>query len=253
MQFLFGRLFAEDGLEEGVGGGRSLMRGQAGTEPGEDAQPAEIRLLELIAELGVKSWKHVERQIEFRAPTRHRASEVSRCDAGDDHGMVVDQDLLIAHIPATEVVLPERIAQNDHGTLARLAFIGSVQEPASGGLQPERVKEVATDEFGLNALGLLAGRESGRETGTRDNAVERGCPRPEVPEHGIREAGLVVIAPRAAGVRAVGMKDDQGFRISDGQRAEQHLIEKREDGCGCAYAQREGKDGHRDEVGRLSK
>ena len=151
-----------------------------------------------------------------------------------------------------ELVAPEIEGEDDEGVGVVGGVVGCGEEAAEGGLDAEHGEVVAGDDLGVDDVGGCAAAEAGVAGGGGEQAGEGLVLVAEILVHGVGEVVGVVAAP-AAGFTVPGgiggFEDDERGGIVDGKRAQQGLIEEREDGGVGADAEREGEDGGEREAG----
>ena len=120
------------------------------------------------------------------------------------------------------------------------------------GAQPEHFEERARDHVAVDVVGLPVHRQVDRCRVVRKGPLEDGRPVAQALEHRLRERhDSVALVARPARVGAGSVSHDQPLGPLDGQGAQHHLVEQREDRRVGSAAEREREDHDRREGGVL--
>ena len=191
---------------------------------------------------------HRDRHVEHRRAAERGALEVARRDADDRVRLAVDDDVLLEHLRVgAELVRPVGVAEHRHELSADGLVVSRIEQATEGGPDAEH-REVGTGDHHPGAVQrLVVVGDVGPEQHVRREPAELRLRSFEVAKHLVAE-DRVAVAGRAAAlasrVRARSADVDETLRFVHGERTQEHLVERREDGGIGADAEREGE--HRD-------
>ena len=233
---VFGDLGFHQRPVDGRDGGLHLFRRNSRFQAAQDIQPVSAAVRETVPGGGNLAL-HGDGHEQFGILSREHPAESGGRDPDHDHGMAVEGHLCIQDAGlAGEAPHPVIVAEHDHGMRARSAVVLRREGAADGGGNAQHFEKIAGDDFGAGAFGLAVPGDADRLAGAGDNAAETRAAVAQVSIQRIGEDALVIVRGSQARTVVVHMEDDQAARIAHRQRAVQHLVEERKDGCICADA-----------------
>ncbi len=209
---------------------RGGLDGVAGFETREHLHPALPSIVHVHpCPIRQHDGLHQDRHANLRRTGGIESTEPGGGDADDGHRVIVHQDLAPDDIAiSVEAAHPIVVAEDDVGVAQINAVVlFGAEHAAESGLDAEHREVIAGDEFGADALGLIAQADgSVGEPATENLGERRGLLLK------ILIDGIGMHAPSHVGsvVGTFLVKHDQLVRILHGQQAEHHLVQQREDG-----------------------
>jgi hypothetical protein len=146
---------------------------------------------------------------------------------------------------AAETVLPEPVAEHQHGLGAGLVLTGAEPAPEQRP-HPEDLEIIGRDHAGLHPAGLAPAEENERHGVVLDQGLKRAAPLTVVGELRHREPRVVHPA-EGRGLPEV----DQALSVLVRQRTQQHAADHAEHGRVGADAERQGQHRDQGEAGAL--
>ena len=232
--------------------------GGAGPQPADHPEPRGDGLAQQ-APFAVDQGLLLQRDPQIgRVALQSLAEESGGCDADHGQGMAVHDERRARDRGVGRVDrLPDAMAQDRHRRGGRVVVFGG-EETSAEGAHAERREVAAGDVLGPKRAGrgfdaLAADAQPAAPRLERGNLLELGRFRlePFVQGEGEHPPSLLR-SPFHAAVVAFAHAVEP-VRIGDGQRAEHHGVDQREDRGGAADSQGQGQDGRRREHGRLPK
>ena len=205
---------------------RRLHPRHAGLEPGHHVQPHEAPILELVPG-GRDGRLHGQGDVEIGRRTHLDPVKRRSRHAHDRERAAVQLEDLPHHARiATEAPLPVAVVEHRHRAGVGLNVVFGGEGAAHGRLHPQHGEEVAGHDLSQRALGLPLGLEAQGHRKARQHSRED---RVLVAEVAVHRVGKGLIGEEGAHVGTGAVEQHQLLGASDGQEAQEDLIEEGED------------------------
>ena len=234
-----------------VQGDAGLVDRDARREPGEEIGPIRTPVLEAWVQprrihLGTHRDGHEDRGLHAQC----RALEPARRHTDDGQSVPVHDQRLTEHrFVFLEPAAPVVVAEDHYLMGAGSAVVVGREEPPDRGLECQHREVLARDQDAPARLGLPAERDVGAKGAVRGNARKARLHALQIPKHRVAE-GLLAIAGLVAGCRPrLGSRRPEvyeGVGLGHGERAQEDLVEQREDRR--VRAEPESERHHRDQA-----
>ncbi len=237
-----------EGLESGLG----LLLGEAGLQAAEGVHPAIAALLEHVFWIADDDLRlHHDRNEDFRGEAEFHAVKTCLGNADNGHLVIVESESLAYDLGiAGKARFPKVVIEDDVRMPAGDLIVFGSEDASHSGNNAESGEVGAGDEFDGNAFRLLAEGKARGSGKAAEHIGEDFVVITKITEHGMGDG---VATPVAAVVAAAHGEQDELLGIFHGEKAQQDLVEEREDGGVCANAESECEDSYGSKTGSADK